>query len=1099
MTSPDGGSLASTYVSVGADAGDLISEIQDSADTAGQLLLDTLSQAGSDSGTAAGANFGDAVAAAPVDTSTIVDQLTSAGDTGGQGASSALVDQLASGTQASADALASSLTAAGEDGAAPLSDALAAAGASGADGAATSLTDQMQTATQAAAESLSSNLSEASSSVGDDLGNAIGDGGSTGADALSDAVSKAADKSSASLISGLAIGGEEGGEKAGESVVAKLREALSVGSEAILGTAVALSIAEAFKTGIEAEEQYQVVTAQTEAVIKSTGGTAGVTSEQVRKLAENIAGYSGDNTEAVQSSENLLLRFQNVHDELGKGNDVFTQATKSAADLSAAYGKGLTASAQTLGRALNDPINGLTALRKLGITFTDSQKATIKSLVDEGNTLGAQKIILDQVNTAVGGAAKAYGDTLPGELGKTKGAFEDVARTLTEVLLPIIDPVVGGLATGLEDLVKPAEDLETHAVPAITSFEHTIVSAADKIISDVGPVGPAITSIADDLGHLASEAEPAARIVAGLTFETIDKTATIAGGGIRLLATGVHDLTGFIDSAKPELGGLGAALLAIKLAPSVALIPSVLRGITVAAADAGVALEGKLAAGLGAVITPAGAAAVGVGLLAAAWLYSKQQADDASTAAKNWVSSLAPDIVNQNYRSVAQLSAAYSANSETLQDNQVLLQGQNKHYQDSIAISPKVRDQLKDLTKAQQENATELQTYLTNLGAVGKALGLTADQTQALAHASGVDLSGSVQAGVAALQAAAKAHGTTAKSAGELAAQEQSVSDAETTASDAANTLSTALQLLNGDQVDAAEAQNKLVISIGNIKDSLDKSSRSLDVNTTAGATNADTLLDLLKSAEDVAVAQVKSGTAAGTAAAQYGTNAAAIETAGVKAGISAGAMAALIKQENLTPDQVETTIVLNTADAQAALTTIQNQYTALEQPIITKIYTQYVASGESSAQALDDAARLHDLYPNGHATGGLITGSGSGTSDSIATRLSNGEFVENAKATKANLALLEAINNGMSGADASSVAGAISGTSGGASGSFGSNADSARTNELLAQQNELLHQQNALLAKAPAATGQSVGDHLNTAGGASILRTRGLPAGARP
>ena len=45
-------------------------------------------------------------------------------------------------------------------------------------------------------------------------------------------------------------------------------------------------------------------------------------------------------------------------------------------------------------------------------------------------------------------------------------------------------------------------------------------------------------------------------------------------------------------------------------------------------------------------------------------------------------------------------------------------------------------------------------------------------------------------------------------------------------------------------------------------------------------------------------------------------------------------------------------------------------------------------------------------------AKGGLVTGKGSGTSDSIFSMLSNGEFVINAKATKANLALLKQINS---------------------------------------------------------------------------------------
>lgn len=47
-----------------------------------------------------------------------------------------------------------------------------------------------------------------------------------------------------------------------------------------------------------------------------------------------------------------------------------------------------------------------------------------------------------------------------------------------------------------------------------------------------------------------------------------------------------------------------------------------------------------------------------------------------------------------------------------------------------------------------------------------------------------------------------------------------------------------------------------------------------------------------------------------------------------------------------------------------------------------------------------------------GFATGGYVAGAGTGTSDSIMARLSDGEFVVNAAATKRNRALLEAINS---------------------------------------------------------------------------------------
>src|SRR5918911_113626 len=72
-------------------------------------------------------------------------------------------------------------------------------------------------------------------------------------------------------------------------------------------------------------------------------------------------------------------RCTGIRNEVGKGNDVFNQATQAATDLAAGLNQGqVTAegtqqAATLLGKALNDPIQGLTALRRVGISFTKQQ------------------------------------------------------------------------------------------------------------------------------------------------------------------------------------------------------------------------------------------------------------------------------------------------------------------------------------------------------------------------------------------------------------------------------------------------------------------------------------------------------------------------------------------------------------------------------------------------------------------------------------------------------------------------------------------------------------------------------------------------------
>lgn len=179
----------------------------------------------------------------------------------------------------------------------------------------------------------------------------------------------------------------------------------------------------------------QKVGAQTAAVIKSTGGAAGLTAKQFGDLATAISNKTGIDDEQIQSSENVLATFTGLRNEVGKGNDIFSQATQTVTDMSVALGQDTKNSAIQLGKALNDPITGITALSRVGVTFTKQQKDQIKTLVDSGNTLGAQKIILGELTKEFGGSAAAQATA--GD--KLKTVWKNVEEQIGTALLPILD------------------------------------------------------------------------------------------------------------------------------------------------------------------------------------------------------------------------------------------------------------------------------------------------------------------------------------------------------------------------------------------------------------------------------------------------------------------------------------------------------------------------------------------------------------------------------------------------------------------------------------------------------------------------------------
>jgi hypothetical protein len=212
------------------------------------------------------------------------------------------------------------------------------------------------------------------------------------------------------------------------------------------GAAITGGLVVALKQGFDEISESQKVMAQTEAVIKSTGGTAQVTAKQVTGLAESLSQMSGVDDEVIQGGENMLLTFTNIRNEVGEGNDVFNQATATLLDMSTALGTDMNKSAIQLGKALNDPIKGITALQRVGVSFTEGQKETIKKMVETGDVMGAQKLILGELNREFGGSAKAFGETLPGQLAKTRNAFDEVAGNVAMKLLPML--------TGLLDWVN---------------------------------------------------------------------------------------------------------------------------------------------------------------------------------------------------------------------------------------------------------------------------------------------------------------------------------------------------------------------------------------------------------------------------------------------------------------------------------------------------------------------------------------------------------------------------------------------------------------------------------------------------------------------
>lgn len=342
------------------------------------------------------------------------------------------------------------------------------------------------------------------------------------------------------------VGGFERGmdraERASKKAAKNTQQSWKSASTAIktaFGAIAGIASARAIIQNTVRQEQ---AVAQLEARLRSTGGVAGLTSQQLQSMASSMQAVTTFGDEAVIEMQALLLTFTNIRGE------IFERATPAILDMATAMGSDLKSASIQLGKALNDPVKGVSALAKSGIQFTESQKEMIKALVDTGQTAKAQEIILKELETQFGGAAEAAADTLGGALQQVQNAFGDLLEA---------DGGLGDAKESLQDLRDLLSDPATvEAAKTLTGGLITAFGAATKAITEtvnaVKFVGEELASkiagpTADDIVRLQERAEEINEILQGGFSGFVAK----AGQNIEFGLGGV--VAGLVGSGSEEL------------------------------------------------------------------------------------------------------------------------------------------------------------------------------------------------------------------------------------------------------------------------------------------------------------------------------------------------------------------------------------------------------------------------------------------------------------------------------------------------------------------------------------------------------------------
>lgn len=248
----------------------------------------------------------------------------------------------------------------------------------------------------------------------------------------------------------------------------------------VVGLGIGLASGLNMQSMIASAQAGQKATAQMNSVLASTKGVAGMTKDELLNLATAQSRVTTFSKGTTMAAENLLLTFTGV------SKKTFPDTIKAAQDMSTVMKTDLNSSVMTLGKALNDPATGLSKLTKQGVNFTESQKSQIKAMVAVGDTAGAQKLMLAELNKEFGGSAKAAASTLPGQIAIIKQSFAGLGGSIATTVLPYVTQ----FATFASDKLPPA-------IAAIGSVIKNISPLIAGIVKDMGQI---ITNLIPSFG-----------------------------------------------------------------------------------------------------------------------------------------------------------------------------------------------------------------------------------------------------------------------------------------------------------------------------------------------------------------------------------------------------------------------------------------------------------------------------------------------------------------------------------------------------------------------------------------------------------------------
>jgi hypothetical protein len=295
---------------------------------------------------------------------------------------------------------------------------------------------------------------------------------------------------------------------------------VAAGATAAVGALTAVGVAFA-----KAGEQAATSNARITQIAESMGlfGTeAGAVSKRLQNLAKDTALQTGMDINSIKATQAKLLTFKNLAATADDTGGSFDRATKAAIDLAAAGFGAAETNAVQLGKALQDPIKGITALARSGVTFTETEKAKIKTLMESGQVLEAQDMILKAIETQVGGTAVATANAtdkmaqsfqiMKEEVGTAVlPLFEQITALISTALTPVaqaLTPIFTTLFAALIPIVEKALPIFVEILNSLTPILQTLLNAMMPLLDALSPLVSVFIAVAEAVAPLIEQAMP---------------------------------------------------------------------------------------------------------------------------------------------------------------------------------------------------------------------------------------------------------------------------------------------------------------------------------------------------------------------------------------------------------------------------------------------------------------------------------------------------------------------------------------------------------------------------------------------------------------